>query len=136
MWHLLYAIQAPDVVEGVDAGAKAAVKTEDLVINEGGKRKVVEEVGKVFPHVCVAILAQAFVVEAVDLSDLARLVIATKNGDARGIADLQGDEQSDCLHGIIATVDVIAYGIHRSGQWSQGDAIQRRQAPDEIAAYP
>lgn len=69
-----------------------------MVLDESGKGEVVEEVGKVLPDIGVAILAQAFVVEAVDLGDLAGFVVATKNGDALRIADLEGDEQSHSLY--------------------------------------
>lgn len=71
MGHLLDSVEGANVVEGVDARGETAVKTEDLVVDEGGEGEVVEEVGKVLPDVCVAVLAQALVVEAVDLSDLA-----------------------------------------------------------------
>ncbi len=46
------------------------MQTEDLVIDEGGEGQVVKQVREVFPNVSVAILSQAFVVEAVDLGDL------------------------------------------------------------------
>ncbi len=38
-----------------------------LSIDEGGQMKVVEQVGEVLPDVGVAVLAQALVVEPVDL---------------------------------------------------------------------
>lgn len=46
------------------------METEDLVVDEGGEGEVVEEVGKILPDIGVAVLAQALVVEAVDLGDL------------------------------------------------------------------
>jgi hypothetical protein len=85
------------------------VQAEDLVVDEGGEGQVVEEVGEVLPDVGVAVLAQALVVEAVDLSDLAGLVVATKNGDALRVSNLESDEESDGLDGIVATVDVVAW---------------------------
>ncbi|KAB8364839.1 hypothetical protein FH972_024702 [Carpinus fangiana] len=107
--HFLYAVEGADVVEGVNAGAEAAVEAEDLVFNEGGEGQIVEEVGEALPYVCVAILAQALVVEAVDLGDLAGLVVAAQDGDALGVADLQGDEEGDCFDGEVAAVNVVAW---------------------------
>ena len=83
------------------------MKTEDLVVDKGREGQVVEEVGEVLPDVGIAVLPQALVVEAVDLGNLARLVVATKNGDALGVADLEGDEQGYCLDGVVASVDVV-----------------------------
>jgi len=67
MRHLLDAVELPGVVESVNGGGEAAVEAEDLVGDDGGHGKVVEGVGEVLPHVGVAVLAQALVVEAVDL---------------------------------------------------------------------
>lgn len=109
MRHLLYSVQRTDVIERVNAGRKTSVKTEDLVVDERCERQEIEQVCKVLPDIRVAILAQALVVEAVHLSDLARLVVATQNGDAAGVADLERDEQSDGLNREVATINVIAH---------------------------
>ena len=69
------------------------METEDLVVDQRRQRQVVEQVGEVFPHVGVAVFAQAFVVEAVDLGDLAGFVVAAEDGDALGVADFEGDEE-------------------------------------------
>ena len=92
MRNLLNTIQGPDVVQGVDARGQAAVETENLVVDQGGQRKVVEEVGKVLPDVGVAVLPEAFVIEAIDLGNLAGLVVSSKDGYALGVSNLEGDE--------------------------------------------
>lgn len=46
------------------------MEAEYLVVNEGGQRKVVKKVGKVFPNIRIAIFSEALVVKTVDLSDL------------------------------------------------------------------
>ena len=89
MGHLLEPVQRPDVVEGVDGGAEAAVEAEDLPVDERREGQVVEEVGEVLPHVGVAVLAQALVVEAVDLRDLPGLVVAAEDSDAFAETDLK-----------------------------------------------
>ena len=108
--HLLYAVERPDVVERVDAGREAAVEAEDLVVDQRGEGEVVEEVGEVFPHVGVAVLAQALVVEAVDLRDLAGLVVATEDGDALRVSDFESDEERDRLDRVVASINVVTCG--------------------------
>lgn len=107
MGNLLDSVEPSDVVERVDARGKTTVQAEDLVVNQGGERKVVEKVGKVLPDVGITILAQALIVEAVYLCDLARLVVAAQNGDAVGVSDLEGDKQSDSLDGVVSTIDIV-----------------------------
>ena len=68
------------------------MKAENLVVDERRKGEVVEQVGEGFPHVGVAVFAKAFVVETVDLGDLAGLVVTTENGDALRVTDLQSHE--------------------------------------------
>lgn len=109
---LLDPVESPDVVEGVDAGGKTAVEAEDLVVDESGEGEVVEEVGEVLPHVGVAVLAEALVVEAVYLGDLARLVVPAEDGDALGVTNLEGDQKGHGLDGVVASVNVVAW-IHR-----------------------
>ena len=109
MRHLLDPVQRPDIVEGVDTRRQAAVQAEDLVVDEGGEREVVEEVGEVFPDVGVAVLAEALVVEAVDLRDLARLVVASQDRDALRVADFERDEEGDGFDGVVASVDVVTW---------------------------
>ena len=106
--HLLNPVQSANVVEGVDAGRKAAVETEDLVLDEGSERKVVEEVSKVLPDIGISVLPKTLVVEAVYLRDLARLVVTAEDGDARRIADLEGYEEGDGLDRVVSSIDVVA----------------------------
>jgi hypothetical protein len=48
-------------------GAPTAMDTKDAVVNDGGHGEVVEQVGKVPPHVAVAVLDQALFVKAIHL---------------------------------------------------------------------
>jgi hypothetical protein len=49
------------------------------------------------PDVRVAVLAEAFVVESVDLSDLAGFVVSSEDGNALRVADFESNEECDGL---------------------------------------
>lgn len=84
------------------------MEAEDLVVDEGGEGKVVEQVGKVLPNVGIAVFSETLIVESVHLGDLSGLVVSSKDGDALRVSDLESDEQSDSLDGVVASVDVVA----------------------------
>lgn len=107
MWHLLNSVERFDVVKRVNGWAQASMQTEDLVLDECGERKVVEEVGEVFPDVGIAVFAQALIIEAVHLCDLARLVVSAEDGDAGGVADLESDKERDRLYREITSIDIV-----------------------------
>jgi len=106
---LLDPVKSSDVVKSINAGRQTAVKTENLVVDESSQGQVVKEVGEVFPHVGIAILAQTLVVKTIHLCDLTRLMIATEDGDALGVSNLESDQESDSLNGVVATVNVVTH---------------------------
>ena len=53
------------------------MQTENLILNNSCKRQIVKQVSKELPYVRVAILAHAFVVEAVYLGDLSAFMVAS-----------------------------------------------------------
>jgi hypothetical protein len=108
MRHLLDAVQRPDVVKSVNAGRQATVQTEDLVVDECGQREVVEKICEVLPDIGVAVLAEALVVEAVDLSNLPGLVVTSENRDALRVANLESYEEGNGLDRVVASVDIVA----------------------------
>jgi hypothetical protein len=107
MRYLLYAIEGPDIIKRIDAGRETAVEAEDLVVDQCGKRQIVEKICKVFPDVGVAVFSKALVVEAVDLGDLAGLVIPTENGNALWVSNLQCDKKRHRLDGKVASIDIV-----------------------------
>jgi hypothetical protein len=81
---------------------------EDLAVDNGSQTEVVEHLTAVPPHAGAPKLAQALVVEAVDLGYLPRFVVAADEGDAVGIADLECEEEEERLDRVEATVNVVA----------------------------
>lgn len=60
-------VEVLGVVERVDGWGESAVQAEDAVLDQRRHGQVVEQVGEELPHVGVAVLALALVVEAVHL---------------------------------------------------------------------
>ena len=85
------------------------MQTEDFLFDNCGQGQVVEQVSEVLPHVGVAVLAQALVVEPVHLRDLPRLVIASQYGDSVLVTYLQTDQQSHGLHWVITSVHIVTH---------------------------
>lgn len=85
------------------------MQAEDLILNHGCQWQVIEQIGEVLPNIGIAILAEAFIVEAVDLGDLSTLMIASQNRDSVLEAHLQADQECDRLHAIVAPVDVVTH---------------------------
>ena len=63
--RLLNAIELTDLIEGVNAGWQTTMQAEDLVLNDSCERQIIEELRELFPHVGVAVLAKALIIEAV-----------------------------------------------------------------------
>lgn len=80
-----------------------------MVVDEGCEGEIVKEIGEESPNVSVSVLAQAFVVETIDLCDLSGFVIASEDCDAIAVSEFQGDEQGDCLDGVVASVYIVAH---------------------------
>jgi len=108
MGNFLYAIEGSDIVEGIDAWRETSVEAEDLIVDKGGEGEVIEQVGEVFPYVCIAVLSKTLIIEAIDLSDLTGFVIATEDCDALGVSNFKSNEQCDGLNRVITPIDVIA----------------------------
>ena len=90
-------------------GERKSAKSTDLVLDESREGEVVEQIGEVSPNISVSVLPQAFVVETVNLGDLARFVVASEDGDAVAVPQLHRDEESDSLDGIVPSVHIIAH---------------------------
>ena len=103
------------------------MKTEDLVLDDGSQREIVEQVSEGSPDVGRTVLAHALVVKAVDLCNLARFVISSQDVHALGVADLVAEEKRDSFDRVVATIDVVTHEeIVRIG-WEATDLEQFHQ---------
>ena len=82
---------------------------EHATIHDRAKRKVVKDFAAPPPHIRRAVLALALVVEAVDLRNLPRFMVAADERNAVRIPDLEREEEQEGFDAIEAAVDEIAY---------------------------
>ena len=81
---------------------------ENFTIDYGCNRQVVEEVSELLPNHRTAELALAFNVEAVDLSDLTSLMVASEKGEPFGMPQLQESQVRDGLNACGSSIDIIS----------------------------
>jgi hypothetical protein len=107
--HFYLSIDLSDLIKGVKVGRESTVEAEDLVLDDSSQGKQVEEVGVVLPNISIAIFAQALIIEAIYLSNLAGLVVASQDGDSFLEPHLQSNEEGDGFNGVVASVDVVTH---------------------------
>jgi hypothetical protein len=68
------------------------MKTENSVVYNCSKWKVIKELSKVNPNIWVSVFTKAFIIEAINLCNLTNLVITSQNGDSVLESDLQSNQ--------------------------------------------
>jgi hypothetical protein len=81
MRDLLGTSNDTDLINSANLRAQTTMNAENFTINNSGEDKEIENLTARLPDRCITVLLLAFLVETVDLSDLARLVVATDEGD-------------------------------------------------------
>ena len=89
---LLSPLDKAHLVEGLDVGGETAVHAEDLAFNNGSNAQQVKHFGAVLPRVGVTILAHGLIVEAIDLGDLACLVISPQKRNVAWVLQFQAQQ--------------------------------------------
>lgn len=85
------------------------MQAEDALLDNCCQGQVVEERCEVLPHIGIAVFPEALIIEAVNLSDLLALVISSQDCDPPWEANLEDDEESDGLDGVVAAVHVVTH---------------------------
>lgn len=70
--------------------------------------KVIEDLHAVLPRVHVAVLADALLIEPIDLGDLPRLVVASQQGDAFRIPGFVAQQELECLYTVVASIHKVS----------------------------
>eukprot|EP00537_Pseudo-nitzschia_pungens_P007924 CAMPEP_0172379352 /NCGR_PEP_ID=MMETSP1060-20121228/69888_1 /TAXON_ID=37318 /ORGANISM="Pseudo-nitzschia pungens, Strain cf. cingulata" /LENGTH=365 /DNA_ID=CAMNT_0013107093 /DNA_START=1920 /DNA_END=3014 /DNA_ORIENTATION=+ len=104
VWDFLVAINGPDLVEGADVRAESAVDAQDGLVDECGEAKAVKALDAVPPGARVSVLAEAFVVESVDLRDGSRLVIPPQQRHVRRKLEFEAEQQAERLYRVMPPV--------------------------------
>lgn len=88
MWDFSVSVDDFDLVDGVYAWTEAAVYAENVIVNDNCESEKVEHVGKIMPHVGIAVFARTFGVKAVGLGDSTGFMVATDQVDSLRPAEL------------------------------------------------
>mmetsp|Transcript_12300 Transcript_12300/g.35562 ORF Transcript_12300/g.35562 Transcript_12300/m.35562 type:complete len:288 (+) Transcript_12300:192-1055(+) len=106
--HFLLPRKALQLVHGVDRRRETSMGAENLARDGCSEREVVEDLHEFEPDLGRPKFAEAFVVEAIHLSDLPRLVVAAEKAHPRGEAGLEEHHQSCTLHRVVPAVHIVA----------------------------
>lgn len=87
MRDLLGTSDDTNLIQCADLGTQTTVDAKNFAIHNGSKNQEVEDLAAAFPHRGIAVLLLALFIEAIDLGDLARLVISTHEGDPIRVSD-------------------------------------------------
>ena len=109
MGNLLLAVNGSDFIECRDGRRKTSMHAENFVIDDSCEGEVVENFSTVAPDVDRAVLAEAFIVESVNLGDLTRLVVTSDQSDTLWVADLKCQQKKERLDRVVATINEITH---------------------------
>jgi len=73
------------------------VNAENLALNYSTNAEIVEDLSAVFPWVCITVLSDCFVVEAIDSGDLSSLVVTSEESDVSRVLELQTEKKLECF---------------------------------------
>jgi hypothetical protein len=81
MRDLLSTCDNSNLINSTDFRAETTVDAEHFAIDDSGKDQEVEHLAAGLPNGSIAIFLLTFLIEAIDLGDLTRLMVATDEGD-------------------------------------------------------
>ena len=84
------------------------MNAEHPSIHDRAKRKVVKDLATPSPDVTAPVLSLAFVIKAVHLRDLSRLMVAAYEGHAFGVADFEGEKKEEGFDAVEPAIHKVA----------------------------
>ena len=72
--------------------------TENFIVDDGCKCQVIEDVRAIAPNIYTAVFSEAFIVEAINLSNLSALVISSDQSNTLWVTHLKGQQKEEGLH--------------------------------------
>ena len=67
------------------------MNTEYLVVDDHTQGQEIKHISEIMPNICVAVFSKTFVIESIDLSDLSRFMVSSKNGYTMSETDFESD---------------------------------------------
>jgi len=105
----LHAVKLTDLIQSINGWGETTVKAEDLAFDDGGEGQVVKEFSECFPDVSITVLSQALIIETIDLNNLSKLIITSKNNESIKITNLKNNKKNNNLHKIISSINIITH---------------------------
>ena len=90
------------------------MKAEELILDDSSEREEVKELGETFPDIRVSVFSAALIVEAINLGNLPRLMVASQDGDSIFVPDFEGNQEGDCFHAVVSLLMIWVYLCQRS----------------------
>lgn len=89
MRNFYLTVNSSDLINCFDLRGETTVHTKDFAIDNSPDGEIIEHLSAVLPRVRVAILTIYFIVETINGSDLAGLMIASEKSYAIGVLHLE-----------------------------------------------
>ena len=83
--------------------------TENFVVDNRCQGQIIEYFCAVSPDIDWAIFAKAFIIKAINLSDLSTLVIASYKSDTFRVSDFKSEQEEESLNRVVASIYEIAH---------------------------
>lgn len=108
MRHLLFPVNHPDLIQRPHRGTQSPMHAKHPPVHNRPQTQVIKHVTAIPPDVYAPVFALTFVVEAVDLGDLAGFVITPDEGYPVGVADFEEEKEEEGFDRVEAAIHKVA----------------------------
>lgn len=98
------------LVNTLQVWAQSTMHAEHLPIDDRAKSQIIEHLAAPSPYIATPVFALAFVVKAIDLCDLARLVVSADKRHAFWISYFKSKQQEEGLDAVESAVNKVTWG--------------------------